>query len=97
MGRRFSELRRYRNAFLMLVAFLLYNDGIQTIIRMSSIYGAEIGIDRNAQIAAFVIVQFVGVPCSFLFGAAGRPHRRQDGALRRARRLHRASACSATS
>jgi UMF1 family MFS transporter len=69
----FRELRRNRNAFLMLVAFLIYNDGIQTIIRMSSIYGAEIGIDRNAQIAAFVLVQFVGVPCAFLFGAmAGR-------------------------
>jgi MFS transporter, UMF1 family len=68
-----QELRRSRNAFLMLIAFLLYNDGIQTIIRMSSIYGIEIGIDRNAQIAAFVIVQFVGVPCSFAFGAvAGR-------------------------
>ncbi len=67
--RGFHELRGYRNAFLMLIAFLLYNDGIQTIIRMSSIYGAEIGIDRNAQIAAFVIVQFVGVPFSFLFGA----------------------------
>jgi UMF1 family MFS transporter len=35
----------------MLVAFLLYNDGIQTIIRMASIYGAEVGIDQNAQIA----------------------------------------------
>jgi UMF1 family MFS transporter len=67
--RTFDELRRNRNALLMLIAFLLYNDGIQTIIRMSSIYGAEIGIDRNAQIAAFVMVQFVGVPCSFLFGA----------------------------
>ena len=66
----FHELRGYRHAFLMLVAFLLYNDGIQTIIRMASIYGAEIGIDRNAQIAAFVVVQFTGVPCSFLFGAA---------------------------
>ena len=65
----FHELRGYRQAFLMLVAFLLYNDGIQTIIRMASIYGAEVGIDQNAQIAAFVIVQFVGVPCSFLFGA----------------------------
>src|SRR5687768_10775903 len=52
----------------MLVAFLLYNDGIQTIIRMAAVYGAEIGIDRNAQIAAFVVVQFVGVPFSFLFG-----------------------------
>ena len=65
----FTELRRNRNALLMLVAFLLYNDGIQTMIRMSSIYGAEIGIDQNAQIAAFVMVQFVGVPCSFAFGA----------------------------
>jgi MFS transporter, UMF1 family len=65
----FQELRGYRNAFLMLVAFLLYNDGIQTMIRMAAIYGAEVGIDSNAQIAAFVVVQFVGVPCSFLFGA----------------------------
>ena len=68
--RTFRELRGHRPAFLMLVAFLLYNDGIQTIIRMAAIYGTEVGIDRNAQIAAFVIVQFVGIPCSFLFGAA---------------------------
>ncbi len=69
----FHELRGYRQAFLMLVAFLIYNDGIQTMIRMAAIYGTEIGIDRNAQIEAFVVVQFVGIPCSFLFGAlAGR-------------------------
>ena len=63
-----SELRRYPDAFLLLVAFLLYNDGIQTIIRMASIYGAEIGIDRNDRILAFVLVQFLGVPFAFLFG-----------------------------
>ncbi len=70
----FHELRRsYRQAFLMLVAFLLYNDGILTIIRMAGIYGAEIGIDQNLQVAAFVMVQFVGVPFAFIFGAlAGR-------------------------
>jgi UMF1 family MFS transporter len=65
----FHELRQFRQAFLMLVAFLLYSDGIQTIIRMAAVYGQEIGIDRNSQIAAFVMVQFVGVPFSFLFGA----------------------------
>src|SRR5688572_18079581 len=65
----FHELRSYRNAFLMLVAFLLYNDGVQTMIRMSVLYATEVGIDTNAQIAALVIVQFVGVPFSFLFGA----------------------------
>jgi MFS transporter, UMF1 family len=65
----FHQLRGYRQAFLMLIAFLLYNDGIQTIIRMAAIYGAEIGIDQSAQIEAFVLVQFVGIPFSFLFGA----------------------------
>ena len=68
-----SELRRYRQGFLMLLAFLIYNDGIGTIIRMATAYGAEIGIDQGAMIASILIVQFVGIPCSFLFGLlAGR-------------------------
>src|SRR5688500_9017461 len=63
------ELRRYRDAFLLLLAFLVYNDGIQTIIRMATIYGTEIGIDENAMIGALLITQFIGVPFGFLFGA----------------------------
>lgn len=66
-----GEVRRYRHAFLLFIAMLLYQDGIQTIIRMSSVYGAEVGVDQNAQIAAFVMVQFVGIPFSFLFGLLG--------------------------
>jgi len=67
------ELRRYRQAFLLLLAFLLYNDGIQTIIRMATTYGAEIGIDENAMIAALLLTQFIGVPFGIFFGfLAGR-------------------------
>ena len=69
----FHELRRYKQAFLLLTAFLLYNDGIQTIIRMATTYGAEINIDENAMILALLITQFIGVPFAFLFGhIAGR-------------------------
>ena len=71
LGRTFREIRQYRQAFMLFVAMLLYQDGIQTIIRMASVYGAEIGIDQTAQIAAFVMVQFLGIPFSFLFGALG--------------------------
>ena len=71
LGRTFGEIRKYRNAFLLFLAMLLYQDGIQTIIRMASVYGAEIGIDQNSQIAAFVMVQFLGIPFSFLFGSLG--------------------------
>lgn len=62
------ELRQYKQAFLMLAAFLIYNDGIGTIIRMAGPYGAEIGLPQNALIGAFVMVQFVGVPFAFAFG-----------------------------
>lgn len=68
LGRTFRGLRRYRNAFVMLLAFLIYNDGIGTIIRMAGIYGTEIGIERGALIGAIVLVQFVGIPFAFLFG-----------------------------
>jgi MFS transporter, UMF1 family len=69
----FRQLRSYRNAFLMLLAFLIYNDGIQTIIKMATAYGTELGIGQNALIGAILLVQFVGIPCSFLFGiVAGR-------------------------
>src|SRR4029079_7731257 len=62
------ELRRYRQAFLLLLAFLIYNDGIQTIIRMATTYGTEIGIDENAMIGALLLTQFIGVPFGFGFG-----------------------------
>jgi UMF1 family MFS transporter len=64
----FRELRSYRQAFLMLLGFLIYNDGIQTIIKMATAYGTELGIGQNALIAAILLVQFIGIPCSFLFG-----------------------------
>lgn len=64
----FRELRQYKQAFVFLLAFLIYNDGIQTIIRMATTYGAEIGLDDSAMIAALLITQFVGIPFAFLFG-----------------------------
>jgi UMF1 family MFS transporter len=69
----FRELRKYRQATLFLFAFLIYNDGVGTIIKMATIYGAEIGLETGAMIIAILITQFVGIPCTFLFGqAAGR-------------------------
>jgi MFS transporter, UMF1 family len=62
------ELRSYRHAFVFLVAFLLYNDGIQTIIRMAAIYAAELHIGQGTLIAAILAVQFIGIPFAFAFG-----------------------------
>jgi UMF1 family MFS transporter len=73
LGETFRELRGYRNAFLFLVAFLLYNDGIATIQKMAAPYATELGIDEGVVIGSILVVQFVGIPFAFLFGAlAGR-------------------------
>lgn len=64
----FRELRRYKQAMLFLIAFLIYNDGVGTIIKFAVIYGEEIGLSFGDMIKAIVLVQFVGIPCTFLFG-----------------------------
>jgi UMF1 family MFS transporter len=68
LGETFRELRRYRDAFIFLLAFLLYNDGIQTMIRMATLYGTGIGLPESAMITALLMTQFIGIPCAFLFG-----------------------------
>ncbi len=64
----FREITTYRELFKFLIAFWLYNDGIGTIIKMATIYGAEIGIGQTTLIGTLLMVQFVGIPFAFLFG-----------------------------
>ena len=65
----FRALRGYKQAFVMLLAFMIYNDGIQTIQKMAATYGKQLGIADTVLIGAILVVQFVGVPFSFLFGS----------------------------
>lgn len=73
LGETFRALRQFKQAFLMLVAFLIYNDGIATIIRMAALYAGAKHVRQEVVIGTLLAVQFIGIPCSFLFGGlAGR-------------------------
>jgi UMF1 family MFS transporter len=67
----FSRLRLLRQAGLFLVAYWLYIDGVDTIIRMAVDYGLALGFDANDLIVALLITQFVGFPAALLFGRLG--------------------------
>ncbi|MFY0409494.1 MFS transporter [Solicola sp. PLA-1-18] len=68
------ELRNYPQTLLFLLAYLLYNDGIQTVIGSAAVYGQEeLGFETSFLITAILLVQFVAVAGALLFGRlAGR-------------------------
>jgi len=72
LGETFREIRRYRELLKFIIAFWLYNDGIGTIMKMATIYGAEIGIGTTDLIGALLLTQFIGIPFSILFGKMAR-------------------------
>jgi len=64
----FRHLRNHRELFKFLAAYLIYNDGIQTVISMASIFAAaELGLDMGTIILVFLMIQFVAVPGSLVF------------------------------
>ena len=64
----FADLRRYRDLRRFLIAFLLYNDGIQTIIAVSAIFAREeLGLGTGTILGCFLMIQFVAMPGALLF------------------------------
>ena len=68
LGETLKDIRQYGELFKFLVSFLIYNDGIGTIIGVAAIYGAELGFGSVELILALLLVQFVGIPYSLIFG-----------------------------
>jgi MFS transporter, UMF1 family len=64
-----GELRHHKDAGLLLLAFLIYNDAVNTIIRLAVSFGDELRFPKAALVAAVLMIQFVGVPFAFLFGS----------------------------
>jgi len=67
----FRKVRRLKTLFLFLLAYWLYIDGVDTIIRMAVDYGISIGLESNDLIVALLITQFVGFPSAIGFGFLG--------------------------
>lgn len=63
------HLRGYPETLLFLLAYVFFNDGIQTVIAVASIYGAEeLGLAQSQLIITILVVQFVAFLGALLFG-----------------------------
>lgn len=64
-----KDMRNYPMALTFLVAYLFFNDGIQTVIASASVFGAEeLGHSQTILIATILMVQFVAFGGALLFG-----------------------------
>jgi len=71
LGHTIREIRSLKTVSLFLVAYWLYIDGVDTIVRMAVDYGMSLGFDSNDLILALLITQFVGFPAALFFGKVG--------------------------
>jgi MFS-type transporter involved in bile tolerance (Atg22 family) len=63
------ELRGYPQTLLFLAAYLLFNDGIQTVIGLAAQYGdRELELSQDVLISTILLVQFVAFGGALLLG-----------------------------
>jgi UMF1 family MFS transporter len=75
------HIRQVRPALLFLVAYWLYIDGVDTVVRMAVDYGLALGFEANGLMTALLITQFVGFPAALAFGRIGERYGPKQGIL----------------
>ena len=71
LARTFKEVRKYRPVILFLLAYWMYIDGVNTIMKMAVDYGLALGFPADSLISGILMIQFIGFPATLLFGALG--------------------------
>ena len=68
-----KKIARDKRLLMYMLAFFFYIDGVHTIIKMSTSYGTDLGIDATQLVLALLVTQFVAFPSAIAYGRlAGR-------------------------
>ncbi|WP_327313750.1 MFS transporter [Streptomyces sp. NBC_01235] len=69
------DMRRHPLTLAFLLAYLIYNDGIQTVISQASVYGSEeLGLSQSTLIGAVLLVQVLAVAGALGMGRLARTY-----------------------
>ncbi|MFI6864657.1 MFS transporter [Streptomyces sp. NPDC050421] len=69
------DMRRHPLTLSFLLAYLIYNDGVQTVISQASVYGSEeLGLDQTTLITAVLLVQVLAVAGALGMGRMARTY-----------------------
>ena len=68
----FREIRHLKVVATFLLAYFLYIDGVDTIIKMANDFAIAMKLDPVKLIGAFLVTQFIGFPAAIIYGMIGR-------------------------
>ena len=75
LGRTLAALSRNRNALLFLLAYMAYNEGVQTVISFASTYGTkQLDLGQSVMASAILVVQFVAFGGALWMGRLAARH-----------------------
>lgn len=68
----FKEIRQYKYIFIFMLAYLLYIDVVNTVIRLATTIGTELGVGVTTLLGVVILVQIIGFPSAILYGKAAK-------------------------
>ena len=77
----FHEVRKERALLFFLGGYILYIDGVNTVIKMAVDFGRGIGLDTAGMMKALIVTQLVAFPAAIVFGRIGEKFGAKRGIL----------------
>ena len=69
-----KKIARDKRLLMYMLAFFFYIDGVHTIIKLSTSYGTDLGIDATQLVLALLVTQFVAFPSAIIYGRLSSKH-----------------------
>lgn len=64
----FKEIRSYRFIFIFMLSYLFYIDVVNTVIRLATTIGTDLGVGVTVLLGVVVLVQLIAFPCAIIYG-----------------------------
>jgi UMF1 family MFS transporter len=68
LAKTIGNIKDNKNIFIFLIAYFFYIDGVGTIIKMATSYGADVGIASEDLLIILLVTQFVAFPFALIYG-----------------------------